>query len=240
MKALLLLLLLGPLKLGKLGAMALSMLLSFGVYGQMWGWRFAAGFLGLLLVHELGHWAAARRHGLDVGLPTFVPFVGAWIELKDRVLDPRVEAEVAIAGPLTGTLVTIAVYFLARQDGDRLLLAVAWSGLVLNLFNLLPLAPLDGGRVTQILTPRIWFLGAPLALACLLWRPSPILLMVLILAIPSLVAAWHYDPDAPENAARRALSFGEKAEYVVLYLGLTGFLAVMTLDVHELLAGRVP
>ncbi len=237
MKALLLLLF-GTLKFGKLATTGGSMLLSLAVYASIWGWRFAAGFIGLLFVHEMGHWVAAKHHGLKVGAPTFIPFVGAWIELKEQPMNARVEAEIAIAGPLVGTLASVAIYFLARQDGDRLYLAIAYSGFFLNLFNLLPLAPLDGGRVTQILSPRMWFLGAPLALAALLMWPSPALLLILLFSVPQLLAAWRFDPDAPENQRFHDTPLSTRVEYMALYLGLTGWLAVMTWDVHGMLQGH--
>ncbi len=75
------------LKLGKLAPAVLSMLLSIGVYALMFGWQYAAGFVALILVHEMGHYLAARRRGLDVGLPTFIPFVGAWIQLKEQPMN---------------------------------------------------------------------------------------------------------------------------------------------------------
>ncbi|MFK4985699.1 site-2 protease family protein, partial [Klebsiella pneumoniae] len=82
-------------KFGKFGATAISMIVSIAAYALVFGWGYAAGFVGLLMVHEMGHWLAARRCGLAAGAPTFIPFVGAWIELKDAVLDPRTEANVA-------------------------------------------------------------------------------------------------------------------------------------------------
>ena len=94
MKALFLLLFSG-LKWGKLAASGGSMLLSLVVYATIWGWRYAAGFIALLFAHEMGHYVAARQRGLDVGAPAFIPFVGAWIALKDQPVDVETEAYVA-------------------------------------------------------------------------------------------------------------------------------------------------
>ena len=77
-----LLLLFAGLKFGKFGITILSMIVSLGVYAIMFGWRYAAGFIGLMFVHEMGHYLAARQRGLPVGAPTFIPFMGAWIELN--------------------------------------------------------------------------------------------------------------------------------------------------------------
>jgi Zn-dependent protease len=125
------------------------MLLSLVVYATIWGWRYAAGFIALLFAHEMGHYVAARQRGLDVGAPAFIPFVSAWIALKDQPVDVETEAYVAIAGPVVGTAAALAVYLWARSEDSGLLLAIAYSGLFLNLFNLLPISPLDGGRVTE-------------------------------------------------------------------------------------------
>ena len=100
----LLALLLSGAKLGKLLTTGGTMLISLVVYAWLYGWRYAAGFIALLFVHEMGHFIAARHKGLNVGLPTFIPFVGAWVELKDMPHDAQTEAFVGLAGPLLGTV----------------------------------------------------------------------------------------------------------------------------------------
>jgi Zn-dependent protease len=234
MKALFLLLFSG-LKWGKLAASGGSMLLSLAVYATIWGWRYAAGFIALLFAHEMGHYVAARQRGLKVGAPAFIPFMGAWIALEDQPVDVETEAYVAIAGPVVGTIAALAVYLWARSEDSGLLLAISYSGLFLNLFNLLPISPLDGGRVTAVLSPRIWFLGVPILLALVLYRPSPMLVIVVILAAPQLMKAWRYDPKAPENVAYYGVPLQTKLEYGAMYLALAALLAVMTYDVHEML-----
>jgi Zn-dependent protease len=237
-----LILLLSGLKWGKIGASGASMLLSLVVYATIWGWRYAAGFIALLFAHEMGHYIAARQRGLNVGAPAFIPFVGAWIALKDQPRDVETEAYVAMAGPLVGTAAALAVYLWARWQDSNLLLAVAYSGLFLNLFNLLPVSPLDGGRITAAVSPRVWLIGAPMLLAMLLYRPSPVLVIIVVMAIPQLAHAWRYDPKAPENAAYYGVPLQTKLEYGVTYLALAALLGIMTYDVHEMLrgfAGRV-
>ena len=126
------------------------MLLSLVVYAFVFGWRYAAGFVALLFVHEMGHYIAARQRGLDVGAPTFIPFVGAWIELKELPHDAETEAYVGLGGPLLGTRRRARVLLLARSYDATWLLAVAYAGFFLNLFNLIPLSPFDGGRITAV------------------------------------------------------------------------------------------
>jgi Zn-dependent protease len=191
----------------------------------------------LLLVHEMGHYLAARQRGLDVGAPTFIPFVGAWIELKDLPHNAETEAYVGFAGPLLGSLGALACYFLARSYDSNLLLALSYSGFFLNLFNLIPLSPFDGGRITAVLSPRLWLLGVPILGAMFLFRPSPMLILVAILAAPQVLKAWRYDPNAPENADYYRAAPETRFLYGLYYLGLTAFLAVMTGDVHDMLGG---
>lgn len=231
----LLLLIFGGLKLGKVLVSAGSMLASIAVYALFYGWRFAAGFVALLLVHEGGHYLAAQRRGLDVGLPTFIPFVGAWIQLKEMPHDAETEAYVGLAGPFVGTLGALACYALARHYDSNLLLALAYTGFFLNLFNLIPLSPFDGGRITAVLSPRIWFAGVPVLIALFVYRPSPLLIVMAILALPQLKRAWRYDRDAPENRAYYTTSVETKTTYALCYVGLLAFLALMTSGVHDML-----
>jgi Zn-dependent protease len=228
-----LILFLTTLKLGKVLLSVGSMLATIWVYTTIYGLPFAAGFVGLILVHELGHYAAARQRGLDVGLPMFIPFLGAWITLKDQPVDAETEAYVAYAGPFISTLGAFAVYFLARAQESDLLMALAYAGFMINLFNLIPLSPLDGGRITQILSPRIWFLGVPLLVALFLYFPSPLLILIAILAAPSLLAAWRYDPNSPEARGYRAVPAATRMEYTILYLGLAAVLALLAYNIHE-------
>lgn len=228
----LLLLLFSAGKLGKVLTSGGTMLVSVVAYAFVYGWWYAVGFIALLFCHEVGHYLAARKRGLPVGLPTFIPFVGAWIEMKELPKDVETEAYVGIAGPVVGTIAALACYALARQLDSRLLLALAYAGCFLNLFNLIPLSPLDGGRITAILSPRMWLLGVPVLAGVFLWRPSPMLILVALLAIPQLVAAWKYDPDSPANEDYYAVGAEDKLTYGVFYVGLIVFLSLMVQGLH--------
>lgn len=233
----LLFLLFSGLKFSKLLLTGGSMLVSLVVYGFIFGWRYAAGFIALLFVHEMGHYIAAKQRGLNVGAPTFIPFLGAWIELKELPHDAETEAYVGLGGPLVGTLGSLACYFVARDLGSdgRWLLAVAYSGFFLNLFNLIPLSPLDGGRITAVLSPRLWLLGVPVLLGLFWLNPSPMLILIAVMAAPQVMKAWRFKADDPANAGYYRASAETRLSYGTAYLGLLGFLAVMTHDVHEML-----
>ncbi|MBS0369110.1 MAG: site-2 protease family protein [Proteobacteria bacterium] len=231
----LLLLLLSGAKFGKLLTTGGTMLLSLGVYALIWGWRYAAGFIVLLFCHEMGHYIAARQRGLNVGAPTFIPFVGAWINLKEQPMNAETEAYVAMAGPLAGTIAALACYFLARSEDSTLLLAISYSGFFLNLFNLIPVPPLDGGRMTGVVSRKFWLLGAPALVGLFLWRPSPMLILIAVLAAPHVLKAFR--GEGGEAPGYYDTPPGKRFEYAVLYLGLLAYLAVMTYDVHEMLGG---
>ena len=232
MKSLLLLLTLG--KLGKFLASMGSMIISLATYSLVFGWRYALGLVSLLLVHELGHYVAACRRGLDVGLPTFIPFVGAWIELKEQPLDAETEAFVAIAGPMLGSLAAYLFYLFSSGEDSALWTALAHAGFMLNLFNLIPLSPLDGGRIVSVVSPKLWLLGLPILIVVFFWRPSPILLVIAILAVPNLWTLYrNWDQSTSryyQTEYRTRIQFG--AEYILLII----FLAILCLETHEKLA----
>lgn len=236
MKTMLLLLFSGA-KLGKLLTTGGTMLLSLVTYGFLFGWRYAAGFVALLFFHEMGHFMAARQRGLAVGAPTFIPFVGAWIELKELPHDAETEAYIGVSGPLAGTLAAVACYFWARSSGSQLLLAVSYSGFFLNLLNLIPVPPFDGGRITAAISRRIWLFGAPLLAALCLYKPNPVLFMMGVLAAPQIWRALKNDSD--EDEAYYAVSAGKRLEYGLLYFGLLVYLGVMSQQVHDMVGTRL-
>ena len=224
MKALFLLL--KALKFGKVLTTGGTMLLSIAVYAWMFGWWYAVGFVALIFVHEMGHYLAARRRGLDVGAPTFIPFVGAWIQLRDLPHDAETEAYVGMAGPLVGSIGALACFYAARSTGSALLLALAYAGFFLNLFNLIPLSPFDGGRISAAISPRLWLLGAPILVALFFYRPSPLLILMAVLALPNVMQALR-GPQTQQERAYYSVPAETRLSYAAVYLGLAAFLAIM-------------
>jgi Zn-dependent protease len=219
----LLLLLLSGAKFGKLLTTGGTMLVSLVVYAFVFGWKYAAAFVVLLFVHEMGHFIAARQRGLDVGAPTFIPFIGAWVALKDLPHDAETEAHGGLGGPLLGSVGALLAY----------LLAASYAGFFLNLFNLIPLSPFDGGRITAVLGPRVWLAGVPILGAMFWWRPSPLLLLMALLAAPQVWKALTWKKGSVEAQTYYAVPTAKKWEYGLIYLVLAGFLAVMAHDVHQ-------
>ncbi len=127
----------------------LGIFVAVGGYALIWGWRFGIGFVLLILVHELGHYVEARRQGLSPQIPVFIPFLGAYVALRNQPFDPWRNALVSIAGPVAGGVAALACLVYGNAIDSDLLRALAYVGFLLNLFNLLPIGPLDGGHVLR-------------------------------------------------------------------------------------------
>jgi Zn-dependent protease len=165
----------------KLLTTSASMLVSIAAYSFVFGWPFAVGFVLLLLVHELGHVIQLRREGIEASAPLFIPFLGAVVAAKSLGGDAAAEARVGLAGPILGSLATAALLPIAAATDDDFWKALAFTGFFLNLFNLLPVVPLDGGRAMAAMAPWMWFVGFGAMLLLLFLWPNPILLIIVLL-----------------------------------------------------------
>jgi Zn-dependent protease len=145
-------------------------------------------------------------------------------------LNPETTAFVGLAGPLLGSTSAFLVYLIALHYDSHWLLAIAYAGFVLNLFNLIPVVPLDGGHIVAVVTPKIWVVGVPLLVALFLWRPNPLLIIVIILALPKAWAAMTGKLTAPPES--ELATTGLKARFAAEYLGLVCFLTLMAFEVH--------
>jgi Zn-dependent protease len=160
---------------------ALSMLISVALYSVFWGWKFAVGFVLLILVHEFGHVVVLRAQGVKASAPMFIPFLGAFVKVEGPQRSVVQEAVSSLAGPAFGLLGAAGVFVAAQQADSPFLYALAYTGFLLNLFNLAPVLPLDGGRVAGALHPAIWIAGMLGALALLIFFPSPVAIFILIM-----------------------------------------------------------
>jgi Zn-dependent protease len=151
----------------KFVATAGTAFVSVGAYSLLFGWPFAAGLVVLLFVHEMGHVVQLRREGIKASAPMFVPFLGAVISARSLGTNALAEARVGLAGPLLGTIGAGLVALTAVITHAHLLYALAYTGFLLNLFNLIPVTPLDGGRAMAAMAPAMWIVGL------LILSPSP-------------------------------------------------------------------
>ncbi len=209
----------------KLFAVSWTFLLSLWVYVLLFGWKLAVVVILLLLAHELGHYFAFRAYGLPAKLPTFVPLLGAFTA-GAAPPDLEQDAYIALAGPLVGLGLAAVCYAIGDAEKDRFWYACADLSAFLNLFNMIPMPPFDGGRVIGALWPPLWIIGFSLFVAVAVFLHVPVLFVVIIgaLGLPAMIAAWrgHVDP----RAARMTL--GARARVSVWYLAtVLGLFLVM-------------
>ncbi|HET7629647.1 MAG TPA: site-2 protease family protein [Bacillales bacterium] len=170
----------GLLKFTKFASMFISLAISLGTYAVFFGWKFAAVLLYLMFVHEMGHLVAAKQKGIATSPAIFIPFLGAAIAMKERPKNAADEAYLAYGGPLAGLLSFLPAVPLYAWTHDSVWGLMIYLGALLNLFNLLPVSPLDGGRIVGVLSTKIWFLGLLAVAALLFWQPSAILILILL------------------------------------------------------------
>ena len=206
-----------------------SMFVSAAVYVWIGGWAFGIGLVLLLFVHEMGHVLEAKRQGLPVSAPVFIPFLGALITLKQLPQDAWREAKLAIAGPILGSLGALAVYGVAVVEDSNRLKAIAFLGFFINLFNLIPASPLDGGRIVTALHPALWFAGVLALLVLVIVRPNPILILILLVAASEVWRRWQ-QRHHPEFQAYYRVEPHRRLIMGLLYFGLA---ALLVFGMHE-------
>ncbi|GIP34358.1 site-2 protease family protein [Paenibacillus sp. J2TS4] len=146
-------------KMGSFGGAILTMLVSVGAYTLIAPVELAVGMVVMVLIHELGHVAAAKHKGLTTSAPVFIPFVGAMVNLERHPRNAAIEAYIALGGPLLGSLGAFASFWIGSRYDSLLFLALAYIGFIINLINLLPLHPLDGGRIATAVSRRLVSIG---------------------------------------------------------------------------------
>jgi Zn-dependent protease len=183
--------------------------------------------VALLFVHEMGHVVALRREGIKASAPMFVPFLGAVIAARSLGDNALAEARVGLAGPVFGTAAAAVVAVIGLATHSGLLEALGYIGFLLNLFNLLPVVPLDGGRAMAAMAPWMWFVGFGTIVALDFIEPNPILLIITLFAGFELYRRWERrrNPTAAQLAYYRVAPRARLAVGAV-YVGLIVLLAL--------------
>jgi Zn-dependent protease len=211
----------------KILATAATALVSVGAYSLLWGWQFAAGFVVLIFIHEMGHVIALRREGIKASAPMFIPFLGAVISARSLGDNALAEARVGLAGPILGSIGSAAVAIVGLLTHTGLLEALGYIGFFLNLFNLLPVVPLDGGRAMAAMAPWMWFLGFGAMVLLDFVAPNPILLIITLVAGFELYRRWELRrrPNAAQTAYYKV---SPRNRMIVggIYIGLIVALAI--------------
>jgi Zn-dependent protease len=215
----------------KLFSTSASMLVSIVAYQLIFGWLFAVGFVLLLLLHELGHVFQLRREGIKASAPMFIPFLGAVISAKSMGDDAGAEARVGLAGPILGSIATLVPLGIWLATGSHFWQALAFIGFFLNLFNLLPILPLDGGRAMAALSPWVWLVGFAGLVAMVFFFPSPILILILLLGGMESWRRWQAR-NTPEGQAYHRIPTRTRVLVAATYLALIVALAVGVSATH--------
>lgn len=224
----------------KFGWAGISALISIVVYASFLGWPFAVGLVALLFVHEMGHALVMKWKGLPVGGMIFIPMLGAAVMMNQMPKNARDEAEVGIAGPIAGAIASLVCLFLAHLYPEtRLWAALAYFGFFMNLFNLIPIVPFDGGRVLAAIDRRIWIVGFIGLLAFQVWtwingNSSWFLLLFIIMAGTQLWAR-HTTSGTPEMQAYYKVPLTTRILLSVFYFGLAALLVLGMTVSHQLL-----
>jgi Zn-dependent protease len=201
-----------------------TMLVSVAAYALIWGWKFAFGFVALLFIHEMGHVVQLRREGIKATAPLFIPFMGAFVGMKQMPQNAAAEARVGLAGPILGSLGCLIPIAIWKITGNVFWQALAFTGLFLNLFNLLPVVPLDGGRAMAALSPWMWIVGFGLLVAGAFFFPSPIMLLILLFGAMETARRWRARK-TPQAQEYHRVSKGQRIAVALTYLGLALLLA---------------
>ena len=204
-----------------------SMLVSVAAYALIWGWKFAVGFVALLFIHELGHYIQLRREGVKPSGMLFIPFLGAVVGTRSLGGSALAEARVGLAGPVLGSLAAAALLPIAVATGDDFWRALAFTGFFLNLFNLAPVVPLDGGRAMAAMAPWMWFAGfAGLIAVAFIW-PNPIMILILVIGGLETWRRWKLRKSGdPAQETYYKVAPRHRFAVAAVYVGLIALLAL--------------
>jgi Zn-dependent protease len=178
----------------------------------------------LIFVHECGHLLAAKRLGLKVGAPVFIPFMGAFIALKEAPRNAWIEAQVGIGGPMLGTIGAGACELIHVATGNQMFGALAYTGFFLNLFNLMPVGFLDGGRIVTALSPWMWVIGFAILLVMTIMHPNFLLILILIASLPRLFSLFRSKSD--EERRYFEITPEQRWMMAAMYFGLIALLVL--------------
>jgi Zn-dependent protease len=209
----------------KLLATAGTMGVSLVAYASIWGFGFGAGFVVLLLLHELGHVIQLRRQGIKASAPIFIPFLGAVIGARSLGNDALAEAKVGLAGPVLGSIAAAACIPIWHATGNDLWRALAYTGFLINLFNLIPVVPLDGGRAMAAMSPWMWVAGFGGLVVLAVLAPNPVFVLILILGGFESYRRWQQYRHGAVGSYYRVPAL-DRALIAAVYIGLIALLVV--------------
>ena len=209
-----------------------TMFISIAAYALAFGWPFAVGFVLLLFIHEMGHVIQLRREGVEASAPVFIPFVGAMIAVNSLGKDAAAEARVGLAGPILGTAATLIPLVIWLATGSDLWRALAYVGFFINLINLLPVLPLDGGRAMAVLGPYVWIAGLLIAVAATFFLLGPFMLLFILIFGGTELYNRFKNRHSKESRNFHSVSTRTKVAVAGIYLTLAALLVVGAIETY--------
>ncbi len=227
----------GILKIGWLFKASWSMFLSLGIYAMAFGWQWALVVIGLIFIHEMGHWLFMKVAGLDPKAPVFIPLMGAYVAMSKLPDSPVLHAWVAFAGPLVGGLAAGALYALGMKTDSNFLISAASWGFIINLLQLVPVRPFDGGFISECLSRWLAIPGI-IILALVAWQwHSPLLIVIIFVSVMQTIKRFRDGTAAYTLADVTPL---QKVEVATAYFGLAGTLGYLYSLAHAQLSPMLP
>lgn len=225
----------------KFGWGAISALITIGAYSIAFGWQFAVGIVALLFIHELGHAFVLKIKGMPVGGIIFVPFLGAMTLLQRLPTNAKDDAEISIGGPIAGAIsagICLAIAEL-QPNPQTIWAALAYFGFFINLLNLIPVVPFDGGRVLAAVDRRVWIIGFILLLGFQIWEWingifSFWLILIIVLAATQFFSG-RFNADSPQMKAFYTVPLSTRILISVLYFGLAAVLFLGMSIAHRMI-----
>lgn len=230
----------GLLFLAKFGMAGFTALFSVAIYSLIFGWRFAVGLVASLFIHEMGHAIVMKLKGIPMGGLVFVPLLGAAVTMRQAPQNARDEAEVGIAGPIAGAVASsFCLYMAYGAQANSIWAPLAYFGFFINLFNLIPIVPFDGGRVLAAIDRRVWILGFLGLLAFQIWQwlNGNFSMWLLFFVIIAATQLWSrgFAPDTPASRAYYNVPVSTRIVMSLLYFGLAAVLFLGMSASHNLM-----
>lgn len=227
----------------KFGFAGITALISIAAYSLIFGWQFAVGLVALLFIHEMGHALVMKLKGIPIGGLIFIPLLGAAVFMRQMPKNARDEAEVGIAGPIAGAVASSICLAFAKMAPHTFSIwaPLAYFGFFINLFNMIPIVPFDGGRVLAAIDRRVWMVGflGLVAFAIWTWLNGTFSIWLLFFILMAATQFWsrRHIPNTPEVQAYYTVPVGER---IILSLAYFGLIAVLVLGMslsHGLIFG---
>ena len=212
-----------------------SFVVTIAAYATQYPLGVVTGFVGITLIHEVGHAVAIRAKGLRAGFMVFIPFIGGAVTLKDQPRSVFDDAIIGLAGPFFGTLASLMILQVYKWTSDPVYLLIAFLGFALNLINMVPIGMLDGGRISAAISKWMWVLGGGLIVYKVFDQPNPLTIVIAVLAAFQVYASIEREKNDPRFYE---ITGSQRAAIAVLYFALVIFLGHqfwMTLDRLDLL-----